>query len=274
MPELPEVETVVKALDRILVGKTIIDVCHRGAMRKNFSVKEAKRIVGGRKVLSVRRRAKYIIIECEEQAALLAHLGMTGSFRIEDASFPYGKHDRAAFLLDDAQELRYSDIRRFGFVEPVCLDSAGGLPDCLAGLGPEPLSRAFSARFLLEKSARRNAPVKIFIMDQAVVVGIGNIYASEALYAAGIDPRRPASSLSEAEWENAAREIKKVLRQSIRRGGSSIRNYRTVDGSEGGFQLALKVYGKKDAACPTCGETICCIRQGGRSTFFCPVCQK
>jgi formamidopyrimidine-DNA glycosylase len=144
----------------------------------------------------------------------------------------------------------------------------------LSGLGPEPLERAFTAEILRERARNRKTPVKVFIMDQRVVVGVGNIYASEALFAAGVDPCRAAGSLAPEEWARVVARIKSVLRSAVKKGGSSIRDYAAVDGSEGAFQRCLKVYGRAGETCPRCLATIISTRQGGRSTFFCPECQR
>lgn len=274
MPELPEVETVVAALRQTLVGRTIRSVESLGKLRLPFDAKAATRRIGGAAVTDARRRAKYILIDIDGGAALLAHLGMTGYFHLDAASEPRHKHDRLVFTLDGGEELRFADARRFGFVKLVELPEAGAFPVELAGLGPEPLSRAFSPRAMLNRAEGRSAPVKVFVMDQTVVVGVGNIYASEALFAAGIDPRRAAGDLSPDEWAALVREVKRVLRRAIRSGGSTIRDYRTVDGTEGGFQRRLLVYGRAGESCPGCGQPIERVRQGGRSTFFCSECQR
>ncbi|MDR1535050.1 MAG: bifunctional DNA-formamidopyrimidine glycosylase/DNA-(apurinic or apyrimidinic site) lyase [Planctomycetota bacterium] len=273
MPELPEVETVVRALNASLPGKTVSAVCSMGKLRLPFDAGDLTRRLAGRKILGVRRRAKYILVDFPGQLALLAHLGMTGRFRLETTGTPGQKHDRVAFLFEDGSELRYSDARRFGFIKLACLPRPGGFPGDLERLGPEPLERSFTGDVLLASAAGRKAPVKTFIMDQKIVVGVGNIYASEALYGAGINPARPAGLLSPAEWRRLAAEIKGVLRRAIRKGGSTIRSYQTVAGTEGGFQRSLRVYGKTGGECPRCGGRIESTRLGGRSTFFCPGCQ-
>ncbi len=272
MPELPEVETVVKALGLALPGREVIGVRFLGAMRLPFDEALARRLLRGRAIVGVRRRAKYIVIDLDGPSALLAHLGMTGHFRVEAESEPRARHDRVVFSLRGGDELRYADARRFGFVVPAGI-GPDGWPAELSGLGVEPLERAFSGRAMLDRAAGRSCPVKNFIMDQAVVVGVGNIYASEALWGARVDPRRPAGDLDGGDWDRLVASIKKVLRKAIRQGGSTIRNYRTVDGSEGGFQRSLNVYGKAGEACPACGSAIMMVRQGGRSSFFCPKCQ-
>lgn len=274
MPELPEVETVVKALRKALRGRTLNGARFLGNMRLPFNAGAVTRAVAGKRVTGVRRRAKYIVIDLEDSLSLLSHLGMTGFFHLESGDSAYHNHDRAAFILADGEELRYADARRFGFVKLARLSRMGGWPDELAGLGVEPLCRAFNGRALFEKAHGRKTPVKVFIMDQAIVVGVGNIYASESLFAAGIDPTRYAGDLTEEEWELLSVKIQAVLRDAIRQGGSTIKNYRTVDGSEGGFQRSLMIYGKNGGVCPICSGGVVTIRQGGRSTFYCPNCQR
>lgn len=274
MPELPEVETVVKALRKALRGRTLSGARFLGNMRLPFNAGAVTKAVAGKCVTGVRRRAKYIVIDLEDSLSLLSHLGMTGFFHLEPGDSAYHTHDRAAFILGDGEELRYADARRFGFVKLARLSQAGGWPEELAELGVEPLCRAFNGRALFEKARGRKAPVKVFIMDQAIVVGVGNIYASESLFAAGIDPTRNAGGLSVEEWDLLAVKIQAVLRDAIRQGGSTIKNYRTVDGTEGGFQRSLMIYGKNGGVCPVCGAGVVTIRQGGRSTFYCPDCQR
>lgn len=276
MPELPEVETVVKALNRSLTGRVVERAVHIGKLRLPFDAAAITRRLAGRSVRGVRRRAKYILIDFEGDTCdtLMAHLGMTGYFHMEPADALLHQHDRLVFSLRGGEELRFSDARRFGFVQLVELPCQDGMPVELHALGPEPLEKRFTGNTLQEKAEGRKCPVKVFIMDQEVVVGVGNIYASEALHAAGVDPRRAASNLTGEEWGRVVAEIKAVLRRAIRRGGSTIRNYRGVDGSEGRFQRSLRIYGKTGGECPDCGETVQVIRLGGRSTFFCPKCQK
>ena len=274
MPELPEVETVAKALQRALTGRSVASVAFLGKTRLPFDAGAAARALKGKTFTGVRRRAKYLILDFDCERVLLAHLGMTGYFHIDPSDEERHLHDRIVFGLDGGDELRYADARRFGFVALARRDGDDGLPAELSHLGPEPLERRFCAKAMLERATGRKAPVKVFIMDQEVVVGVGNIYASEALFAAGVDPRRPAGSLSLAEWTRLVAEVKAVLRRALRSGGSTIRNYRTVDGSEGGFQRVLKVYGKTRENCPACGSEVRVIRLGGRSTFFCPECQR
>ncbi|MCD7896781.1 MAG: hypothetical protein LUG50_08925 [Planctomycetaceae bacterium] len=209
MPELPEVETVVTALAGALTGRTVTALEQRGALRYPLG-REAPALLSGRVVSGIRRRAKYIVFAFDDcPHGLLAHLGMTGSFRIEPATEPFQKHDRLAIGLDGGESLRFADMRRFGFVKLVGLDPATGDPDDFARLGPEPLGRSFTGRELLRRSAGRTCPIKNHIMNQEVVVGVGNIYASEALFIAGISPERPAGDLAPAEADALVAAIKK-----------------------------------------------------------------
>lgn len=272
MPELPEVETVVRALRRELAGRVVAGVRVLGKTRAVCDAKLAGKL-SGLAIRSVRRRAKYIVIECDEGRGLLAHLGMTGAFRIEPADTPRRAHDRIVVRLEGGDELRYEDARRFGFMKAFAAPPSGTeLPE-LARLGLEPLERGFTQGALQTLAEKRRAPVKAFLMDQRFVVGVGNIYSSEALFAAGVDPRRPAGSLTGDEWARLVKEVRSVLRRALRSGGSTIRSYRGVDGGEGGFQRRLKVYGRAGEPCPRCGAPVASVRQCGRSTFFCPRCQ-
>lgn len=275
MPELPEVETVAKALNRDLVGRIMDSASAISKLRLPFEADETTARLRGRRVRSVRRRAKYLIVDFEDAdcVALMIHLGMTGSLRVEAADIARHPHDRAALLFADGDELRFSDARRFGFMQLIDLPCRDGLPAALDKLGPEPLERRFTGDTLAVRAAGRSCAVKVFVMDQSVVVGVGNIYASEALHAAGVDPRRSAASLSAEEWGAVVREIKAVLRRAIKSGGSTIRDYRGVDGSEGRFQRELRIYGKAGKPCPVCGSDIETVRLGGRSTFYCRRCQ-
>lgn len=273
MPELPEVATVAAALDRVLPGLELADARFLGRLRRPFDPDAVKKALSGRVCTRVGRRAKYIRMEFGCEWGLLAHLGMTGSFRLENARQPVEKHDRIALLFANGQELRYADARRFGFVQLVRYPPSGGDPEELARLGPEPLGRGFTARAMLERAGGRRCPVKVFLMDQEVVAGVGNIYATEALFLAGVSPLRLAGEVGLGEWRRIVGETKKVLRGAIKAGGSTIRDYRGLDGGEGAFQRALRLYGRKDGRCPRCGTEIVTLRVGGRGTFYCPHCQ-
>ncbi|MCC8191207.1 MAG: bifunctional DNA-formamidopyrimidine glycosylase/DNA-(apurinic or apyrimidinic site) lyase [Planctomycetes bacterium] len=273
MPELPEVETVARALDKAVGGRKIQQIIGISAIRQPFDAEDATAKLAGATILAVRRRAKYLILYCDRAWSVLAHLGMTGSFRLEPAAEPRQPYDRVVFVLDGDEELRFADPRRFGSMRLVQVGAVGEIPAELAGLGPEPLNRAFTSKAMLSRARGRKTPVKVFLMDQKVVAGVGNIYASEALFHAGVDPRRPAGDLSPEEWTAVVAAVKTVLRRAIRRGGTTIRTYRSLDGSEGKFRRSLAVYGRKGETCPSCGRPLVTEKLGGRSTVYCPACQ-
>ena len=294
MPELPEVETVCRALKPLLVGRRITDACALTAkMRSPLSTPVLRAFCAGRDILTIRRRAKYIIVElgplphakigkrqaANENAApqaLLLHLGMTGSFRVCPADTPMEKHARVVWTLDDGRQWRFIDARKFGAVDCCTLRTPGGIPAELDHLGAEPLENGFTAAFLWAKSRGRNVPVKCLIMDQAIVVGIGNIYASEACFRAGVRPQRPASRLTRAECVRLVKESRAVLRAAIACGGTTIRDFNSVDGTEGHFDTKLNVYGHAGQPCPRCGAAhpVRKMVLGGRSSFYCAHCQK
>lgn len=274
MPELPEVETVVRALQPVLIGRKVTGAVFWSKVRTPFDAKRVTSILKGRTFTGVRRRAKYILLDFDSADLLVAHLGMTGYFHVEPADALPHPHDRLALKLDGGEELRFADARRFGFVDLVQVDAPGGMPATLDHLGLEPLERSFTAKAMAERAQGRSVPVKVFIMNQEIVVGVGNIYASEALFSARIDPHRLAGDIALDEWKRLTRAIKAVLRSALRAGGSTVRNYRSVDGSEGQFQRVLRVYDREGQACMSCGEAIAVTRQGGRSTYYCPNCQR
>ncbi len=287
MPELPEVETVCRGLAKSITGKTLARLeLRRKGLRFPFPRGIAQKCAQQR-VTAIRRRAKYILIDLANGQTLIAHLGMTGRMVIAAADETYTpeKHDHVIFHFADNSRVVFNDARRFGVLDiaPVhMLDSCTHF----AHLGPEPLEDTFTPSYLAEKLATRKTPVKIAIMDQEVVVGVGNIYAAEALFAASIDPTRPAQTIGKAEVKKLWAEIRAVLQKAIAAGGSSIRDYVQSDGELGYFQHHWAVYGKDGEKCPRCGKDagktgplqkggeIMKITQGGRSTFYCPRCQK
>ncbi|MCD8138627.1 MAG: bifunctional DNA-formamidopyrimidine glycosylase/DNA-(apurinic or apyrimidinic site) lyase [Planctomycetaceae bacterium] len=273
MPELPEVETVVRALRRALTSRKIRGAALYGRLRTPFDASAVDAALAGRTCTGVRRRGKYIIFDFPCRHALVAHLGMTGYFHLEKASSPLHPHDRVGLRLDKGDEMRFADARRFGFIDLVETADPGGDVPTLSHLGLEPLERECNAARMADLAVGRKVPVKVFLMNQEVVVGVGNIYASEALHAACVDPRRMAGDITAAEWKRVVAKVKAVLRAAIRAGGSTIRNYRGVNGDEGKFQRALRVYGKAGEPCPACGGVIETVRLGGRSTFYCAACQ-
>jgi formamidopyrimidine-DNA glycosylase len=269
MPELPEVEVTRRGLAPRLAGRTISAVEVREP-RLRWPVPRKVRTLAGRKVLAVRRRGKYLLLDCGD-GHLIVHLGMSGSLRLLPPGTPAQKHDHFDLVLGD-RLLRLRDPRRFGAVLWTSRDVQAH--PLLAGLGIEPLSRALAPARLHSLTRGCRMPVKQFVMDARRIVGVGNIYAAESLFRAGIDPRRRAGRLSRAECARLARAIKETLRAAIRAGGSSLRDYVAADGALGEFQSRTWVYGREGAPCRLCRTPVRRIVQGARSTFFCPTCQR
>lgn len=270
MPELPEVETTVRGLAPHLTGQRLIRVSTlRPDLRRPFPADLAQRLTGAT-VTTLSRRAKYGIVSTDRGDHMIFHLGMSGSWRI-GAGEP-GKHDH--LLIDTAagQRLMLHDPRRFGSVDLVAGDPLTGFP-AFVTLGPEPLSDAFDAAHLARTFAGRRAPIKAMLLDQRTVAGLGNIYVCEALNMARIHPARAAADVPKARLAALVAAIKQVLEAAIAAGGSTLRDYRQPDGELGYFAKDWRVYGREGEACD-CGGTIARIVQGGRSTFFCPKCQR
>jgi formamidopyrimidine-DNA glycosylase len=224
----------------------------------------------GQRIDAVRRRAKYLLFQLES-GELLVHLGMSGSLRLVDAGEAPGRHDHIDIVLDSGRALRYNDPRRFGCMLWV---PAGETHPLLAHLGPEPLSDTFDGELLYRLSRGRKGPVKNFIMDGKIVVGVGNIYANEALFHAGIRPERAAGRISAARYQRLAQEIKTVLAVAISRGGTTLRDFVGGDGKPGYFAQELSVYGRAKQPCKNCGEPLKEVRLGQRTTVFCRTCQR
>ena len=274
MPELPEAETIGRALKRALVGRRITEVrVFSPAMREPLTpLLDAE--LPGRRFVDVRRRARYVIAELDDGRALLMHFGMSGVVRVEPATVPKRKHEHLFLVLDDGRAFRFECTRRFSVCKLCSLPEPGGCPPELGGIGVEPLTDKFDEEYLFRGSRSRHCAVKCLLMDNAVVAGIGNIYAAETLFAAGVDPRREAGSLTRNECGRIVREAKRILSRAIELGGSSISDFLNVDGSEGKFAQELLIYGRAGKSCLRCGGTIECVRLGGRSSCFCPHCQK
>lgn len=272
MPELPEVETVRTGLERALVGACIQKVTlRRGDLRTPFPEGFARALEGAC-IREVRRRAKYLLFVLDTGMVLIAHLGMTGWFSVLDKKpKSYGKHDHVVFALADGRVVVFNDARRFGLMD-VAAEGALVQHPAFAGLGPEPLEKGFSAVYLKAALLKRKIPIKVALMDQKLVVGVGNIYASEALFLCGIDPRKPAESVADKAGE-MVKAIRQVLKDAIASGGSSLRDFLDVNGETGYFQHHFNVYGRAGKPCFSCGTPIASLRQAGRSTFFCPHCQ-
>jgi len=276
MPELPEVETVRRGLAPYFVGRRIERVTlRRDGLRFPFP-EDMGQVLTGRRVLDLGRRAKFLLFELEGGAVLIAHLGMSGRFRVFDSERPpLDKHDHVVFELSGGHQVRYNDPRRFGLMDLVTDGRACEHP-MLASLGPEPVFPALTGAQLAKRLAGRQGPIKSALLDQGVIAGVGNIYACEALFDSGISPRRRGRTVAGRRAERLAKAIGDVLEAAIEAGGSSLRDHRQPSGELGYFQHAFKVYGREGAACPRCGggHAIKWIVQSGRSTFFCSACQR
>jgi len=271
MPELPEVETTRRGIAPHVLGQTISAAMVRDA-RLRWPVPEnlANTLVG-QTVQRVVRRGKYLLLASAD-GTLLVHLGMSGSLRVIDAGLTAGKHDHLDIVFAGGKALRLNDPRRFGAVLWVTGDAAAH--PLLKDLGPEPLSAGFDGKWLCSRSKNRKIAVKPFIMDSRVVVGVGNIYANEALFMAGILPSRMAGKISLARYQRLAEAIREVLQQAIGQGGTTLRDFVNEAGKPGYFQQQLKVYGRAGLPCVGCGQALTEIRLGNRSTVFCKVCQR
>lgn len=273
MPELPEVETVRRGLENALHGAVIENVQLRRKDLRTAFPKNFARTLTGRRIRSIERRAKYLLFRLDSDDVMIAHLGMSGRFLISfTRPKKFSKHDHLVMTLEDGRCLIFNDARRFGLMTLTRSKDVEKHP-LLKELGPEPFSEEFSAAYLKKKLSTRRSPVKTALMDQHLVVGVGNIYASEALFDAGVDPRKPASDTAD-KAAALVKSIRKVLNLAISSGGSSLRDFMKVSGEEGYFQHQFKVYGREKKPCLKCRTPIRSIRQAGRSTFFCPRCQK
>lgn len=270
MPELPEVETTRRGLAPQLEGRRVTAVTLRRPDLRWPIPTELRQRLPGQRIEAVERRAKYLLTHTAAGSALW-HLGMSGVMRVLPAATPAGAHDHVDVGLDDGRVLRFTDPRRFG-----CLlwQPPGEVHALLAGLGPEPLSEAFRGDTLFLASRGRKAAVKTFLMDQAVVVGVGNIYAAEALFEAGIRPTTPAGRVTRGRYARLAAAVKRILGQAIERGGTTLRDFLSPDGLPGYFEQELSVYGREGEACKVCGTSLKSMRLGQRATVWCPRCQR
>ena len=269
MPELPEVETTVRGLAKVLDGRRIARVeARREDLRRAFPKDLGQRLTGAR-VVGLGRRAKYGLIHTERGDTMVFHLGMSGSWRIDHSKLE--KHDHLLVETDEGRRLTLNDPRRFGSVDLVRTEELGEWP-AFKALGPEPTGEVTGA-WLKQKFAGRTAPVKAMLMDQRVIAGLGNIYACEALYRAKIDPRKAAGKVSKAKLDALAEAIPAVLAEAIAAGGSTLKDFVQPDGGLGYFSKTFDVYDREGRPC-ACGGTVRRIVQGGRSTFFCPKCQR
>ncbi|MCW8918160.1 MAG: bifunctional DNA-formamidopyrimidine glycosylase/DNA-(apurinic or apyrimidinic site) lyase [Gammaproteobacteria bacterium] len=270
MPELPEVETTRRGISPHVKGQTVRDVIVRHQQLRWPVPRGLKKTLQGQRINSVSRRAKYLLLGFDH-GTLILHLGMSGSLRIIEEGLVAGKHDHLDILLESGKALRLTDPRRFGAV--LWTQDDPNEHALLAHLGPEPLSDAFTHDTLFPRSRGRKGPIKPFIMEGRVVVGVGNIYASEALFLAGINPKTVAGKVSRARYDKLAAAIKQVLAAAIAQGGTTLRDFVGGDGKPGYFAQQLNVYGREGEACHTCGTPIKQITQGQRSSYYCPRCQ-
>ena len=270
MPELPEVETTRAGLAPHVEGRRVTGVVLRRAGLRWPFPPEIGTVLPGQRIGAVRRRAKYLLLDTQAGSALL-HLGMSGSLRAVPARTPLVAHDHVDLALDSGRILRFNDPRRFG-----CLlwQPPGEIHELLRGLGPEPLTDAFDGDYLFIRSRGRSAPVKTFLMDQRIVVGVGNIYAAEALFAAGMSPLRAAGKVSRERYADLAAAVKAVLAHAIARGGTTLRDFISPDGLPGYFETELAVYGRGGEPCPRCGRPLKEAAIGGRATVWCGGCQR
>lgn len=270
MPELPEVETIVRGLGPVLNGRRIESIdLRRPDLRRPFPPDLRQRLTGAR-VTALKRRAKYGLIETDRGDTMVFHLGMSGHWRIDPTEI--GKHDHVLIETDEGRRLALNDARRFGSVDIVRSDALDSV-EPFAGMGPEPLGDSFDGISLGRALEGRTAPIKALLLDQRIVAGLGNIYVCEALHMAGIAPGRAGGLIASARLDRLADAVKMVLLAAIEAGGSSLRDYVRPDGELGYFSKEWRVYGREGAAC-RCGAAIRRRADSGRSTFFCPKCQR
>ena len=275
MPELPEVETIRRGLRPILEGQKLISVIvRRGSLRIPFPKDFSKKLVG-KKIISLKRRAKYLLMHIEGGDVVIMHFGMSGNFQILKSNIPKpGKHDHVDFCVPKNIVVRYNDPRRFGLMT-LTRENELAIHKLLKFIGPDPLENDSSYIKFSETLARRKTTIKAALLDQRIIAGLGNIYVSESLFRSGILPTRLANSIISVELRKLTASIKTVLMEAIEAGGSSLNDYTKPDGNLGYFQNNFRVYGKENELCSNCLLTeIRKINQSGRSTFFCPICQK
>jgi formamidopyrimidine-DNA glycosylase len=295
LPELPEVEVLRRSLERRLPGARIRDVeVHDPRLRERVDAAALGRAARGRRVLALRRRSKFLLVDLEGGHTLVLHLGMSGRVTVVPRREPRALHEHVVFHLSGGERLRFVDPRRFGLVLALPTASLDADPH-FAALGVEPLAGRGEARdegrdevreregaavpalsgALLRTAARgRRGPVKPFLMDARILVGVGNIYASEALFEAGIDPRRSVARISAPRWERLATAVADVLSRAIGQGGTTLNDFVDGEGNAGYFQVALSVYDREGEPCPRCGTAVRRLVQAGRSTYWCPRCQR
>ena len=277
MPELPEVETIRRGVEPLVVGRTIVRVVVRDARLRWPVPAHLAAFAEGRRITGTSRRGKYLLLHLQTPGGdgedrILIHLGMSGRVFVLDANHALVKHDHLDLVLDDGRVLRYHDPRRFGAVLPWL--ASEGEHVLMQTMGPEPFSADFTGDYLFARSRGKTAAVKTFLMDGGVVVGAGNIYAAESLFRAGIRPTRAAGKVTRVEYARLAGFVREVLQEAITQGGTTLRDFAGADGAAGYFQQDLYVYGREGAPCRVCGTPIRNVRLGNRQSAYCPRCQR
>ena len=271
MPELPEVETTRRGLLPHLVGRRIRGVVVRNANLRWPVTSDLSHRLRGEEIVALRRRGKYLLLDCRK-GHLLVHLGMSGRLSVVPDDLPARKHDHIDVRLEGKEALRLTDPRRFGAM--LWLKNPAESHALLKGLGLEPLDPGFTGEALQRRAKGRRVAVKQFVMNGRIVTGVGNIYASEALFEARIHPERSVARISRARWDRFVAAIRATLERALAAGGSTLRDYVSSDGKRGRFQYQFKVYGREGKPCVVCSTPIRALRQGQRSTFYCPSCQR
>jgi formamidopyrimidine-DNA glycosylase len=274
VPELPEVEVLRRSLEARVLGDRLeaIDV-RFPSLREPIATRTLRRRLAGRRIERLRRRAKYLLVDVEGGSTLVVHLGMSGRLLVLPGDAPPAAHEHVAIALASGRSLRFRDPRRFGLILALATERLEDDPH-FRHLGVEPLEAGFDGELLAARARGRSGPVKSFLMDAGVVVGVGNIYACEALHLAGAHPTRSVARISRARFDRIAAAIRDVLERAIRRGGTTLNDFADADGEPGYFAVSLKVYGREGEPCRRCGGVIRRIVQANRSTFYCPRCQR
>jgi formamidopyrimidine-DNA glycosylase len=273
VPELPEVEVIKRGIAPHVAGRKVIEIYYSGlALRRPLSFDALREGVVDQKILSVSRRAKYLVMAFQNNARLVIHLGMSGRLGMFPSEQFRVRHDHLCLTLDNGMDVRFNDARRFGSVQVV--SPAITEKDLFKNLGPEPFGSSFSAAYLFRKAKNKKQPVKNFLMDSHIVAGIGNIYASEILFEAAIMPDKEAGELDKKQWQQIVHATVNVLNSAIDCGGTTISDFVNSSGESGYFQLELQVYGRANLSCKRCNTPITRTVMAGRATYFCERCQK